>query len=141
VLQTSAVPVVAWHLVVADRFGFLPLRAPRLVDTGALGLPVVNLVRSLIEVDAAGILLIAIRVALGILAIRVWRSSDVCAAAAVSVLPILAVGPFTWRYLGDPAGLTAFLEVLVILAVVTQHWGRAEPSRQVEAPSGHKLAR
>ena len=131
VLLTSAVPVVGWHLVVADRFGFLPLRDPWLVDTGALGLPVVNLVRSLAEVDAAGIVLIVIHLALGIVAIRLWRSSDVGAAAAASALPILSVGPFTWRYLGDAARLTAFLEVLVILALVGGWSARRErPSAQ-----------
>jgi len=141
VLLSSAVPVIAWHLVVADRFGFLPLRDPWLLDTGALGLPVVNLVRSLGEVSTGGIVLIAVHLALGLVAIKLWRSSVIGAAAAASALPILSVGPFTWHYLGDAARLTAFLEVLVILAVMTRTWERMPADGQAGALSGQTAAR
>jgi hypothetical protein len=118
VLIGAGAPVVAWHLVVADRFGHLPLRDPWLVDTGALGVPVINVLRALGEVGSGGVVLIVAHLIVAVGAMWMWRSSIFGAAAAASALPILSVGTFTWRYLGDAARLTAFLEVLFIIAII-----------------------
>lgn len=126
VLLSAGVPVVAWHLAVADRFGSLPLRDPWLVDTGALGTPLVNVVKALADVGPGGVALIVVHLALAVVAFRLWRFSMLGAAATASALPILTVGAFTWRYLGDAARLTAFLEVLVILALA-ERWSGSVP--------------
>jgi hypothetical protein len=131
VLWLSAVPVVAWHLVVAERFGHLPLRDPWLVDTGALATPVVAVARSLTDVSAGAVLMICVHIVLVVLAVRLWRTSILGAAAAASALPILSVGSFTWRYVGDAARLAAFLEVFVVLALL-----RVASERTAVLPSG-----
>lgn len=128
ILWLSVVPVIAWHLVVAEKFGHLPLRDPWLIDTGALGTPLFNTWRSLTSVDAGGIVLILVHLALVVVALRLWRTSILGAAAAASALPILTVGPFTWQYLGDAVRLSAFLEVLVVLGLVHVASARKEPA-------------
>ena len=140
ILVAAGVPVVAWHLVVADRFGSLPLGDPWLVETGALGTPVINIANALGDVGPGGVVLIIAHLALAVVAFRFWRSSLLGAAAAASALPILSVGAFTWGYLGDAARLTAFLEVLVILALA-ERWTSRATERQKGPVAGHAVSR
>ena len=117
-ISISVVPVAAWHLIVGERFGSIPLRDPWLIDTGALGVPFVAVGKAFGDVSASGVAIIAVHLLLVAVALKLWRTSALGMVAAVSALPMVSVGAFSWRYIGDASRLGVFLEVFAILAVI-----------------------
>ena len=116
-LSLSVVPVAIWHLIVDQRFGHLPLRDPWLIDTGALGVPVVAVGQAVGRVSASGVVVVVAHLLIAAVAFRLWRKSVLGAIAAIAALPMLSVGELSWRYIGDASRLAVFLQVFVILAL------------------------
>jgi hypothetical protein len=121
VMASSVLPVAVWHLLVAARFGFLPLRDPFLVSQSeATGVPGIGLWRSLTHLGSASVLVIVVHIVLGIAALTLWRANDLGAAAALSALQLLVAGLDTWRFVGDALRLMSFLEVFLVMAFVAR---------------------
>lgn len=120
-VSLSFLPVAAWHVIVDQRFGYLPLRDSWLVETHAFGVPIVAVGRALREVPASAIVIIAVHLLVGAAALVLWKSSALGMVAAASAIPILSEGELSWRHIGDAARLAVFLEVFVILAVCRVH--------------------
>jgi hypothetical protein len=120
IVACSLVPVAAWHLVVAARFGHLPLTDPYLW-TGAqtARIPFVSLVRGFYDFSAAATLAAAVHLGLGIAAVvlAIRQRSDLSFLAASAALQLLAVPLLNWEYAGDTFRLFSFLEVFTVLAL------------------------
>jgi hypothetical protein len=126
ILSLAIVPVAAWHLVVAARFGFLPINDPLLRTTHeAFGPPVIATWRALTESTPSATILVVVHLFLAVVALALWRRSDLGAIAAAGGLLMLWNGPFQWRYLGDAIRLQVFLEVFTVLAVLA--WALPPP--------------
>jgi hypothetical protein len=121
ILATSVIPVAAWHLAVAWRYGSLPLRDPLLHgQADNIGLPFSALGRALARSSTSADLIIVVHLVILALAIVMLRRSDVALIAAFSGLGLLVTGSFPYQYLGDALRYQTFTETAFVLAVVTE---------------------
>lgn len=119
-LALSLVPAAVWHLLVGARFGFLPLADPFLTkETDAVGPPFVGMWRSLATLEGRPLFLLVTHVALIVLALVFWRSGDVGMCALVAGIVLTASGPHAWRFVGDAARLGLWLQVTLILTLLS----------------------
>ncbi|MGH8515010.1 MAG: hypothetical protein ACREV8_13925, partial [Gammaproteobacteria bacterium] len=102
------------------RFGHIPPLDPYLRETTTtIGAPVVSLIRSFTEAySAESIVIAAIHLVAGAVAIVIIRSSLFALIGSVAALQLLSVAPFGWRYIGDATRISTIFEVFVVLAVV-----------------------
>lgn len=136
ILASSVVPVVAWHLIVGARFGFLPLSDPWLSSQSqTVGPPFVVLWRALTNADSRTVFVILVHVALAALALSFWRTNELGTAAAFSGVQILWAGPDAWRYIGDAFRLMSFLEVFLVMAWLSRVYDPSAGRRWKLAPS------
>lgn len=117
IVTTSLLPVAAWHLVVAQRFGHLPLGDPWLNETDTVGAPIAAIVQALPRLTASSVVVLVVHVALIVVALRFARSSALGLVAAIGGLAMLNVGYNTWRYIGDAVRVAAFFEVFLVLSI------------------------
>lgn len=123
ILACSILPVVAWHLVVAARFGHLPLADPYLwAGAQTTRIPFVSLAKGLVDFSAAATFTAAIHLALWLvaLALAVTRRTMLALIAATAGLQLMAVPLLNWQYAGDAFRLFSFLEVFAILALTAE---------------------
>jgi hypothetical protein len=123
ILGLSVVPVIAWHLAVAARFGSLPLADPYLKtkEVGLSAIPFASFTKAFVDFPAGVIATAVLHLILAILAIACIRRSALGAAAAATALQIVFLPLLTWHYLGDAFRTFTFLELMTILAV-TASW-------------------
>lgn len=123
-LLLGLVPVVAWWLFIADRFGHVPPLDPYLREaTTTIGTPVISLIRSFTEAySTESAVWAGLHVALGVLVVVLWRSSLFALIGAVASLQLLAAAPFGWRFIGDASRISSIFQLFVILAIVA--WRR-----------------
>lgn len=124
ILTLGLVPVAAWWLFIANRFGHIPPLDPYLREaTTTIGTPVISLIRSFTDAySTESAIWVGLHVVLGVLAIALWRTSLFALIGAVASLQLLAAGPFGWRYIGDASRISSIFQLFVILAIVT--WRR-----------------
>lgn len=124
ILAASVVPVIAYWLYIADRFGHIPPLDPYLREqTTTIGTPVVSLVHSFTEAYSTEAAVWAgLHVALAIFVIAIRRSSLFALIGSVAALQLLAAGPFGWRFLGDASRISSIFQLFVVLAIVA--WRR-----------------
>ncbi|MFY9585881.1 MAG: hypothetical protein WAT66_00340 [Actinomycetota bacterium] len=122
ILAAGAVPVVAYWLFIANRFGHIPPLDPYLrVATTTIGTPVVALIQSFTDAYSTESIVVAlIHIAAGAVVIALLRSSIYALIGSVAALQLLAVGPFGWRFIGDATRISTIFEVFVILAIATR---------------------
>ncbi len=130
VVSAAVLPALAWHVIVASRFGFFPLADPFLTqETYGAGPPLVAVWRAATTLPARSVAIIALHAALAVCALLWWRRSDLGVCAAVSALLLTTAGPDVWRYIGDGVRLGVFLQVFLVMALVARATnGRGSPS-------------
>jgi len=133
-LALSVIPVVAWHLVVAARFGHLPLWDPYTKVIGLRALPFTSIGKALFDFPAGVVVIAALHLGLATLAIACWRRSALGGVAAGAAFQIVFFPLLTWHYLGDAFRTFTFLELMTILALAGW-WKRAD----IPAPGGAHL--
>jgi hypothetical protein len=118
ILAASILPVAAWHLIVAARFGHLPLTDPY-VWAGAHTprLPFVSLARGFTDYGDTAAVTAGIHVALWIVAFVVARRSLFGVLAVAAGLQLALVPLLNWQYAGDTFRLFVLLEVFTVLAL------------------------
>lgn len=121
-LAAGMVPVAAFWLFIAGRFGHIPPLDPYLqVATTTIGTPVTSLIDSFTDAySTASLLTAAIHVVAGIVVIILVRSSLFALIGSVAALQLLSVGPFGWRYIGDATRISTIFEVFVVLAIAAR---------------------
>jgi len=125
IMASALVPVAAWYVFVAARFGHLPFLDPWLRSiSNSVGFPVVALWEPLTKHGFGSAALIVVHVALATHAFIRWRTSDVAAVAAACGLTILTLGVDVWRFIGDATRVTSLLEVFVVIEVMRRLTGR-----------------
>ncbi len=135
ILATSIVPVVAWHAFVAGRFGHFPLFDPYLSSsTDTLGIPAFATWRSLTESAAGSTVAVAVHLGLALVALWLCRRSLLGLLAAAAGLQVFVSGPFAWVFVGEAARTGAFLQVLLILAVIQIRTRHTAPSMSPARP-------
>ena len=121
VVSAAVLPALAWHAIVASRFGFFPLADPYLTkETYGAGPPLVAVWRAATTLPARSVAIIALHAALAICALIWWRRSDLAVCAAVGALLLTTAGPDVWRYIGDGVRLGVFLQVFLVMALVAR---------------------
>jgi hypothetical protein len=124
ILLASLIPVAAWYLAVAMRYGDLPIFDPWTAHVAGSAL---NSLWSAVSSSAyASATVLSIHLGLATLAFWHWRSSIFAAIAAASGVSILWIGTDVWRYIGDAVRVSSFLEVFFVLALVSR-LGRIDP--------------
>jgi hypothetical protein len=134
ILGVSAVPVVAWHLVVAARFGHLPLWDPYTKEIGLRAAPFTSVGKALMDFPANVVLVAALHLGLAVVAITFWRRSALGAVTAGTAFQIVFFPLLTWHYLGDAFRTFTFLELMTILALAAW-WKRADIAEPDGVPS------
>ena len=120
VLWVSVVPLGVWYLIVKARYGHIPLFDPFLkVGTRT---PFVAVWHSLVSGSKASILTAAIHVLLATAAFLFWRRSILGAIAAASALQVLTSGVLAWQYVGDAIRVFTFLQLFLLLNLLTFRW-------------------
>jgi hypothetical protein len=122
ILTCSVIPVGVWHVIVAARFGHLPLTDPYLWSGAQTArIPFVSLVRGFYDFSAGASLAAAVHLAAGVGAVRllVRERSVLTFLAAAAALQLAAVPLLNWQYAGDTFRLFSFLEVFTVLALTS----------------------
>lgn len=134
-LAAGMIPVAAYWLFVAGRFGYLPPFDPYLREaTTTIGTPVVALVQSFTDAySGESIVAAALHVAAGVLVVAIARTSLFALIGSVAALQLLAAGPFGWRFIGDASRISSILEVFVVLAIFA--WRRPAWTAPGAAPA------
>lgn len=129
-LTTSVVPVAAYWLYIADRFGHIPALDPYLRETTTtIGTPVIALIDSFTNAySTESIVVASLHILAGLIAIALIRSSLFALIGSLAALQLLSVGPFGWRYIGDATRISTILEVFVVLAIAA----RLRPAHTLE---------
>lgn len=124
ILGVSLLPVVAWYLVVRERFGHIPILDPYLDDfDGHAGTPVLAFLRSLRDPPhASGLVTALVHLGLAAIPAALFRTSCFAIIGSVAGLQVLAAGPFAWEFIGEAARVFVVLQVFTILALVA--WKR-----------------
>lgn len=129
ILTSSLLPVAAWHVFVARRYGHLPLLDPYLrVATDTIAPPFVAVWRSLADSSVGSAVTAGVHLAAAAVAIALWRASPLGAVAAAAGLQVLSAGPFAWHFVGDAIRASVFLEGFVLFAVLRSRWPAAAPA-------------
>jgi len=122
ILATSVIPVAAFWLFIADRFGHIPPLDPYLRDaTTTIGTPVVALIQSFTEAYSTESIIVAlIHIVAGLVAVTLFRTSLFAVIGSVAALQLLSVGPFGWKFIGDATRISTIFEVFVVLAIAAR---------------------
>jgi hypothetical protein len=126
ILSLSVIPVVAWHLAVAARFGHLPLADPYLKtkEVGLSAIPFSSFAKAFVDFPAGVVATAALHLILAAVAVACVRRSALGATAAATAAQIVFLPLLTWHYLGDAFRTFTFLELMTILAVAA--WWKAD---------------
>jgi len=118
VLASSVLPVMAWHVVVATRFGHLPVFDPWWRTGGFRPIPFSSIARVLTGYPSGARVIAFLHLALAALAVvfLVKRVSLLTLVAVVTALQLAVVPLPTWDYLGDSVRVFASFELMVIFA-------------------------
>jgi hypothetical protein len=135
ILATGLIPVAAYWLFIADRFGHIPPLDPYLrVSTTTIGTPVVALIHSFTDAFSFESIVVAvIHIAAGVLAIAIFRSSLFAVIGSVAALQLLSVGPFGWKFIGDATRISTIFEVFVVLTITARIKPEAAEPRAIPA--------
>lgn len=121
VLAAGLLPVTAYWLSVAGRFGYLPPLDPYLTDVTTVMAPFVGLIRSFTDAySTASIIVAVIHIVAGVIVVAIVRSSLFALIGSVAAIQLLSTGPFGWRFIGDATRISTILEVFVVLAVAAK---------------------
>jgi hypothetical protein len=121
-LGLSVIPTIVWYLIIAGRYGHIPLFDPYLrVTTQTIGPPVVALYRSIVHPasTAAEFVLLAhlLAAAVGIIAGRRTIFGVLVAAAS---LQLLVSGPFAWQLIGEATRTAVILQTFFVAAITSR---------------------
>ena len=124
ILTTAIVPLIGWYLVVAARYGHVPLLDPYLrTETDTVGVPLLAPLRSLTEGFATpSVIIAAVHLGLAAIAFTLVRRSMVGFLAAATAVQMLITGPFAWRFVGEGVRTAVFIQPFTLLAVIA--WRR-----------------
>jgi len=119
ILCLSVIPVAAWHLAVAARFGHLPLADPYLKthEVGLSAIPFSSFAKAFVDFPAGVAATASLHLILACLAVVCVRRSVLGAIAAATAAQIVFLPLLTWHYLGDAFRTFTFLELMTILAL------------------------
>jgi hypothetical protein len=120
----AALPAAVWYLVVAARFGHLPLTDPYLSEAGTSAVPFASLAHALLHFSLKVRVIALAHIGLCLAGLRLWRRTAIGSAAAASVVQLAWFPLLSWHFLGDAFRTLAFLELLVLLAFAVQVSGR-----------------
>lgn len=134
-LAAAVIPVAAFWLFIADRFGHIPPLDPYLrVSTTTIGTPGVALIQSFTDAySMESIIVASIHIAAGLTVIALLRSSMFALIGSVAALQLLSVGPFGWKFIGDATRISTIFEVFVVLALAARIRPGAADERAVPA--------
>lgn len=122
ILMTSLAPVAAWFAFVAARYGHVPPLDPYLRETtDTVGPPVVALIESLtraLSTEAA--VIAAVHVAAGLVALALARASIFGFAGSFTAVQLLVAAPYAWRFAGEAARTSVFIQLFAILALAAR---------------------
>jgi len=120
VLALAFVPLIAWSLFIATRYGRFPMFDPYLrVTTDTVEEPMVALIHSFTDAySAAAIVIVVLHLAMAAISVLLIRRSILGWLGAFASLQLLVAGPFSWRFIGDGARTGVFIQLFAVLAVV-----------------------
>jgi hypothetical protein len=126
ILSLSVIPVVAWHLAVAARFGHLPLADPYLKthEVGLSAIPFSAFAKAFVDFPIGVAATASLHLIFACVAVACVRRSALGAIAAATAAQIVFLPLLTWHYLGDAFRTFSFLELMTILAVAA--WWKAD---------------
>ena len=132
-LWFSVIPLIVWYLIVKARYGHIPLLDPFLkVGTRT---PFVAVWHSLISGSNASIITAAVHVVLAVAAFLLWRRSILGTVAAASALQVVTSGVLAWQYVGDAIRVFTFLQLFLLLTLLTYRWSLFDVPDQILQPN------
>lgn len=136
ILSTSILPLAAWYAFCKSRFGHIPILDPYLhATTSTIELPFVAVWHTLTKTSGGSLATASILLVLAIVAIFYWRRVPLGTVAAVAGLQLFSAGPFSFKFIGEAARTSIFLQLFLVLGLV-EIWSRFRSRHSAHDLSG-----